>query len=766
MNTVVNNCMTMLRFAIVAVLFSAFTARGEDAATLYTAKCARCHGAEGLGTKKAPQPLTGDRSVAQLAEIIQKTMPEDDPGSLSKDDAQKIAAEIHARFYSDVARARSKPARIDLARLTVRQYRQAVADVIGSFRPVVALNDKQGLNGDYFNRTFQTEMRGTGLSQRLDATVNFDFDTASPLPGKLEHHTYSIQWKGSLIAPETGEYEFVISTPHAGRLYVNDLRAPLIDAWVKSGKDTEFKGRIVLVGGRVYPIQLDYSKGRQGKADNEKKKEDPPPTKSWIKLQWVRPEGSLEAVPAKHLVPVTVPEQYVCTAKFPPDDRSTGWERGTAISKEWDAATTEAALDAAAYVGVKLNALAGTKEGNGDYAKRLKTFAANFAERAFRRPLTDDQKKLLIEKQFEATTDPTLAVKRVILLVLKSPFFLYREVSGGDDSHDTASRLSFGLWDSLPDAELLKAAAAGQLKTREQVMQQAERMLADPRAKAKLRGFLLTWLRADQPHDLAKDAKRFPGFDAATIADLRTSLELFLDDVLASPKADYRELLTSNEIYLNERLAKFYGAPATNAFKRMTLDDGKRAGVLTHPYLMASFASNTESSPIHRGVFLARGILGVSLRPPPEAVAPLAPELHPDLTTRERVILQTKAAACMTCHGVINPLGFTLEQFDAVGKFREKDHGKPIDASGSYKGEDGRNASVNGAKDLAKFLAASPEAHDAFTEQLFHHLVQQPVRAYGATTNDDLRKAFVKNDFNIRKLAVEAMAVSALKSRK
>src|SRR5262249_47521211 len=142
----------------------------------------------------------------------------------------------------------------------------------------------------------------------------------------------------------------------------------------------------------------------------------------------------------------------------------------------------------------------------------------------------------------------------------------YREVgatavsAGRSDALDVAARLSFGLWDSLPDQELVNVASAGRLATKEQVAKQAERMLADPRGKAKLREFLLTWLKADQEHDLAKDARKFPGFDASVIADLRTSLELSLDDIVWSGASDFRRLLLSDEVFLNGRLAKYYGA--------------------------------------------------------------------------------------------------------------------------------------------------------------------------------------------------------------
>jgi hypothetical protein len=350
-----------------------------------------------------------------------------------------------------------------------------------------------------------------------------------------------------------------------------------------------------------------------------------------------------------------------------------------------------------------------------------------------------------------------------VLLTLKSPRFLYRDL-GSSDGHSVAARLSFALWDSLPDEELLKAAAAGQLTSREQVAKQAQRMLADSRAKIKLRSFLHVWLKADSHPDLAKDPKRFPGFDPEVASDLRTSLDLFLDEVLADEATDFRKLILSDHLYLNGRLAKFYGAdlPAGAPFQRVQINPKQRAGVLTHPYLMAAFAYTGSTSPIHRGVFVARGVLGRTLRPPPEAVAPLNEDLHPKMTTRERVVLQTRDQACATCHGMINPLGFTLEHFDAVGRYREKDNGQPIDASGVYLTTTGEAVKLDGARQLGEFLATSPEVQSSFVVQLFHHFAQQPVRAYGPKKLDELLEGFRRDGFDIRKLAVEAAVTSAL----
>jgi cytochrome c553 len=747
----------------VAALSSPATAADDAGAQIYREKCASCHGPAGEGTKRHREPLAGELPVAELTKVIAKTMPDNKPGSLSAEEAQQVAAYIHDAFYSVAARERNRPPRIELARLTVSQYRNAVADLIGGFRSATRLDERRGLRAEYYKgRNFRDR-----VLERVDGEVHFDFGTDTPVPEKTEPHEFSIRWTGSLIVPETGSYEFVVRTEHAARLWLNDLNRPLIDAWVKSGNDTEYRGSIALVAGRVYPLRLEYTKAKQGVDDSKTNKNKPPAVKSSIALLWKQPHRAVDVISSRNLTPVSSAESFVVTTPFPPDDRSYGWERGTAVSKEWDEATTEAALETAGHVVRRLNELAGTRDGAGDRTARAREFCQRFAERAFRRPLSEEQKRLFIERLFEASPDLDIAVKRVVLVVLKSPRFLYREVGSKPDSYDVAARLSFGLWDSLPDTELLTAAATGQLATRDQVVRQAERMLGDLRARTKLRQFLLTWLKVDHHPDIAKDAKRFPGFDAALVSDLRTSLELLLDEVVWDDRSDFRQLFLADQLHLNGRLARFYQVelPPDADFRKMELDADRRAGVLTHPYLMAAFAYPAESSPIHRGVFLARGILGLALRPPPEAFTPLPAELHPDLTTRERVVLQTKSGNCMSCHGIINPLGFTLEHFDAVGRFRDSDHAKPIDATGMYQTRAGKTVSVTGARKLGEFLAGSEEVQQAFAEQLFHHLVQQSVKAYGTQTPGELRQSFAASGFHIRKLAVETMARSAQTAR-
>ncbi len=346
----------------------------------------------------------------------------------------------------------------------------------------------------------------------------------------------------------------------------------------------------------------------------------------------------------------------------------------------------------------------------------------------------------------------------MVLFALISPRFLY--VPTDDAPQAVANRLALALWDSLPDDALRQAAANGRLKTDEQLRQQARRMLADPRAATKLRLFFLQWMKVETPPELSKDPKSYAAFDAAVAADLRTSLKMFVEDVMWDKASDFRQLLLADDTYMNGRLAAYYGVkmPADADFRKVAFEPDQRAGILSHPYLMAVFAHAADTSPIKRGVFITRGVLGLALRPPPMAIAPLAAELQPSLTTRQRVELQTRPEACQSCHATINPLGFALERFDASGRLRQQEKGRPIDASGCYRTRDGREVKFTGVRSLAEFLAASGEVHQAFVEQLFRYLVKQPVQAYGPQTLAAIKHAFDSSGYNMQELVVEIAA--------
>lgn len=186
--------------------------------------------------------------------------------------------------------------------------------------------------------------------------------------------------------------------------------------------------------------------------------------------------------------------------------------------------------------------------------------------------------------------------------------------------------------------------------------------------------------------------------------------------------------------------------------------------MVTHPYLLTSFAYHDNTSPIHRGVFLTRHIVGMRLKPPPEAIKFEDSRFDPHLTMREKVTELTRNQSCMGCHATINPLGFSLEHFDAIGRWRAREKDKPIVSKGEFIDSTGAEVKLSGARDLAVYAAESPVAQAGFVAQLFDHVAKQPVEAYGPETLDRLWVSFTRSGFKIRDLLVEMAVTQALGS--
>lgn len=834
----------------IALLFGTLAPAGLVAAAdlelgkkIYQTQCADCHGIKGEGVQDVyASPLIGDKSVRDLAHVINKTMPEGSPEDCKGPEAEAVAAYVYETFYSPVAQARNRPVRVEFSRLTVRQYENTVADLIASFLGSRSVTDGQrGLQ-----RTYSDDRKKKGP---LDPVIHFAFGEQTPDPtGNKEADSYNVRWDGAIFAPETGDYEFVIESGNTVKLWVNTnnwwIDEPVVNGSVRSTNQTEMDGTIRLLGGRWYPLQLKINKKKNDKH-------------AYLTLKWKPPHGVLEVVPNQFLSPGDAATTYITQTQFPPDDRSDGYERGNTVSQAWDQATTQGAIELAHFIGQKLTRFVNAKYEDPKFRGRAREFCKTFVERAFRRPLTPEEVELYVDRQFKANTDTETAVKRVVLLTMKSPRFLYREVGTQNfDAYATASFLSYGLWDSMPDAELLKAARENRLTTRDQIAKQSERMLSDVRARSKVRQFLHSWLGLERMHGLEKNNELYPDFNRDLVSDLRRSLDLSLEDAIWNGNADFRDLFKANKTYMNARLARFYevenffpegstkpaaseadkkeeskkdiakadpmkdqkpdpkkdvakadpmkdqkvdpkkdvakkddkkkdpkkkpepqelpvpdwyavSAETLNAqygqFRPVEFNADKRAGVLTHPYMMAGLSYYDTTSPIHRGVFLSRGVLGRMLKAPPVAVAPAPPDANPHWTTRQRVESQTSADMCQSCHVMINHLGFALEQFDTVGKLRKEEKGKAINDKGKYTDSNGATVEFTGAKALGDYVAASQEAHQAFVAQLFRFTIKQPVQAFGPQELPELCDSFASHEFNIRRLLVEIMTTSTMK---
>ena len=745
----------------------------HEGLAIYRKHCIDCHGENGEGNAiEEVDVLYGQRSVTALARFIERNMPEDEPELCVGQEARSVAQYIHDAFYSPAARERlgiKDNAKIAISRMTEIQYRNAIADLVASMDPQVPETIPQagGLNGYYFNSKGMNKKEGKSVD-KIDTFLDFDFGEQGPAKG-IKSEQFSVVWEGSFFVRATGYYEFRTNTPNGVRLYVNTAlradernyrddsskasRQALIDDWVSSGPEVrQSSARIFLLGGRRYPLRMDYFKYKEkiGK----------------VRLEWKAPHGTWTVFGGGMVSPVIAPRTFVVSATFPADDHSQGYGRGTLVSKAWHEGITTGAIQATGEIIQRLEDFIEVGEEGPQRRAKLMDFCVRFVSAAFRRPLGEREVEFFVGRHFTEADDLKVAVKRCVLLCLKSPRFLYPELSAASerpDAYTIASRLSFALWDSMPDEQLLQVAQAGGLETADGVDAEAWRMLEDPRARAKMNTFFESWLEMDE-RDPGKDRLLFPDFSDVVIMDLRESLLRFVNNVVWSERSDYRDLLKAEHLLLNERLCAIYGGDVVGqGFKRVAFDPGHRAGILTHPYLLALFAYHDSTSPIHRGVFLTRNILGRMLKPPPKAVSFNDEKLDPRLTMREKITLITSANACMSCHSVINPLGFSMENFDAIGRWRMNEKEKRINAKSDYMTAAGERLSLSGARDIADFAVSSPAAHGAFVNAVFTHLAKQPIAAYGANSLIDLRKGFSASLFNIKALMVEIAKLYALR---
>ena len=341
---------------------------------------------------------------------------------------------------------------------------------------------------------------------------------------------------------------------------------------------------------------------------------------------------------------------------------------------------------------------------------------APLARRAYRRPVTGtdvDELLAVFRAGREEGASFELGIRWALERMLVDPDFLYRmepdpvDVAAGTPYRLTdlqiASRLAFFLWNTIPDAELLAAAEAGRLADPAVLERQVRRMLADPRAATLASSFAGQWLHLRNMRALAPDVNAFPEFDDNLRAAFTRETELFFEQQVREDRSVV-ELLTADYTFLNERLARHYGIPGVygSHFRRVTLPDETRRGLLGHGSMLTVTSYATRTSPVLRGKWLLENILGAPPPPPP----PDVPELEErggaerPRSMRERMEQHRANPVCAACHTRMDPLGFALENFDAVGKWRATDGGSPIDASGAL--PDG--AAFNGPAGLRRML--------------------------------------------------------------
>jgi hypothetical protein len=379
---------------------------------------------------------------------------------------------------------------------------------------------------------------------------------------------------------------------------------------------------------------------------------------------------------------------------------------------------------------------------DGDEERCARQIAGNLARRAFRRPAADaDVARLL--PFYEAGRQAggfDRGIERLVAAVLVSPEFLYRTIRGPQAAaaapltdHELATRLSFFLWNTGPDDDLFAAAAAGTLSTPAVLAAQVTRMLADPKASSLVTNFAMKWLGLDGLDGIRPDQKIFDGFTDQLRRDLVTEAETFIRSVLLENRP-LVELLTSDQTYLNDRVARHYGMNGVNGtqFRWVTLTDRNRLGLLGKGAILMKTSYPDRTSPVLRGAWVLEKIIGTPPTPPPPGVeSDLSPRAgEAPATVRARLEQHRANASCRQCHGVIDPMGLALENFDAVGQYRTVDGqaaNQPIDASTVL--PNGR--AINGPADLREYLAADPAKFaQAFTEKLLMYAVNRELEYF------------------------------------
>ncbi len=452
---------------------------------------------------------------------------------------------------------------------------------------------------------------------------------------------------------------------------------------------------------------------------------------------------------------------------FPGDQVVDGLEVGTNVSPALVEGYFDAADALASSAVQDLTALLGCDPASTGEDACFDRFLPGFLLHAYRRPATPEEISDYTALYRAGKTEQGFAVgvQLVVQATLVSPYFLYRVEPAppgatpgtlvSADGFVVASRLSYFFWNSMPDDVLFAAADAGELSTPEGVAEQARRLLEDERAHEGLRNFYRQWLELDQVSALQKDPTLFPDFDAATAADLRASLEAQIDAVLWDGDASLESLFTGGDVFVDARLAPIFGMSDVSGDElvRRQADPSERAGILTHPALLAATAHADQTTPVLRGKFVRTQFLCQNLPPPPPDVMFNVADPAPGLSTRERFARHSTDPSCAGCHHLMDPIGFGLEGYDPIGRFRETEEGVEVDTRGELLDTDVDGA-FDGAIELSEKLAGSEQAHQCVARQLFRYAVGRTERTSESCVLDGIYDVASRNGWSIPEMMV------------
>ncbi|MEZ6131542.1 MAG: DUF1592 domain-containing protein [Planctomycetaceae bacterium] len=399
-----------------------------------------------------------------------------------------------------------------------------------------------------------------------------------------------------------------------------------------------------------------------------------------------------------------------------------------------------------------------------------------FATRAFRRPITlaeEDRLFAVMKFAWDQGSEPDEIYETAIAAVLSNPHFLFRvEADPADDDQDgirslngfeLASRLSYFLWSSMPDEELFNLAASGELIKPTVLQAQAQRMLADPKAQALVKNFAGQWLQLRDVTKLQPDPDQFPTFDADLQLAMRRETETFFENMIREDRS-VLEFLTADYTFVNERLAAHYGMTNVTGeqFQKVLMANGRR-GVLTHSSILLLTSNPTRTSPVKRGKWILENILAEPPPPPP----PNVPELEEGGETlgslREQMEQHRSNPACSTCHLKMDALGFGMENFDAIGAWRDRDGRFEVNAAGELPG--GRK--FDGASELMQILAEENKTEflRCLSGKMLVYALGRGLVSYDRCVVNDVVDALEENDYRFSSIVTAIVTSPAFTMR-
>jgi mono/diheme cytochrome c family protein len=736
--------------------------------------CISCHSEKGVESDAPLDMFRDDASLDKGMPLLEKAldmlaaqkMPPRKKTQPTKDEAAPVLAWLKTYTNAVDCNAPRNPGRVTIRRLNRAEYNNTIRDLLAvEFRPADSFPlDDAGYGFDNIADVLSLspllmEKYLTAASLVLDKAIFVQ--PILPAPSK--------RWDAA-----TAEGTFPKSDPNAGA-----------EASGKVGKATRV-GRVFAHNGEVYadfnfPADGDYTFRLRAYSSAGSNKQRPKATflLDGKKLQEfnVREDQRNTSDYGSKPIAVSAGKHRISVAMLNGADPKAAKQDGPKLGLIWFevegplAPTVDRMPDSFKRVFVATPSAKVTKA---DAAEKI---IRNFATRAFRRPVRDDEVTRLMKLWTKADKDGRpfeRSVHFVLQAVLVSPHFLFRielEPQPGekDNVHtlnefELASRLSYFLWSSMPDAELF--ALAGKGKLRANLDAQIKRMLKDRKSQALIDNFAGQWLQLRLMQSVSPDAKKHPQFDEGLRSAMMQETQMFLNAIIQEDRS-VLDIIDSDFTFVNERLAKHYGIPDVKGpdFRRIKLAPDQRGGLLLHASILTITSYPERTSPVQRGRWVLETFLNQAPPPPP----PDVPELPKDdkilkkASLRQLMVQHRTNPNCAACHEKMDPIGFALENYDAIGAWRTRDANKePIDASGEL--PDGKR--FNGSRELREILKAQPEQFSrALTEKLLTYALGRGLERYDRCVVNDIVAAAQRNQYRFSVFVAEIVKSDPFQKR-